>query len=95
MSGKFDAKTCLQLETLEDRCLMTASPSPTVLTPVQKFQQPSSAMVQATPSAINVLGLDGNAAGPLVRSYDMVSGMRLNHNETMVRDAARITRMTR
>lgn len=89
MSRKLNAKARLQLETLEDRCLMTASASPTVLMPVQKPQQPASAIVQTAPSAINVLGLDSNATGPLVRSYDMVSGWRLNHNETMVREAAR------
>ncbi|MBM4071693.1 MAG: hypothetical protein FJ271_22625 [Planctomycetes bacterium] len=98
MSRKLNPKTRLHVEALEERCLMTASAGASALLPVQKSQQPSSVVVQAAPAAqstMNILGLDGNATGLLVRSHDLVSGMRLNHNETMVRDARQAKQCSR
>ncbi len=68
----------LKIESLEDRCLTASLGGATAFAPaVSSFQAYELAGPQ-TPSLTPTVAL--------VRSYDWVSGIRLNHNETLVRD---------
>ncbi len=77
----------LKVESLEDRCL-TASLGTTAFTPtVNSLQTAYELSGSQTPSL--------TPTDALVRSHDWVSGMRFNHNETLVRNRRRTGRRVR
>src|SRR5262249_40306622 len=85
-------KRKLTLEALEDRSLMAAG-----LTPVPVSVAPAATHAPAQETIVSplrtiVLAPAGQAGLTAARSYDWVSGLRINHNQTLVRDTGRQVR---
>jgi hypothetical protein len=78
----------LELEALEDRLLATTGLT-SLTAPVTPLS--SSATTYSLTSPLNGWSLVPNDL-TLVRSFDWVSGVRINHNQTLVRDASRKAR---
>jgi hypothetical protein len=92
VSRQLNRKTRLEVEGLEDRFLATVGLTSMAVAPL-KSTQPVYAVVAPAPT-MQILGLDGNT-GSLSKHLDYKSGLRTNHNETLVRDGVRKARCRR
>ncbi len=66
----------LRVENLEDRCLTASLAATPLAPPATSFQ--TTYEVSGQPPSLT-------QTPALVRSYELVSGLRMNHNETLVR----------
>ncbi len=74
----------LKVESLEDRCLTASLGGAMAFAPAMSSLQAYELAGPQTPSLTPTVAL--------VRSYDWVSGLTRNHNETLVRDRRRTGR---
>jgi putative extracellular protein len=77
----------LKVESLEDRCLTASLGTPAFVPTVNSVQPGYELSGSQTPSL--------TPTDALVRGHDRVSGMRFNHNETLVRPRRRTGRRVR
>src|SRR5437879_3930756 len=76
-----------ELESLEGRDLMTAGLSSQILAPIQTTQiQKQTIVVFNSPINMNITP---NTTISMIRTYEKFSGLRMNHNQTLVRDRGR------